>query len=156
EELWVEPATPRVNVSVDGEVAVMEAPLHFRIRPRALRLVAPERPVVHWRFPPGRWSEHGYGRSRRQDPSGRQACGDRDRAGGGWHCDRGRASSRSTRGGSARVAEDQGFHQPDSLDLPRSDGALARSLLRLSRRFENACVDLWTLWFCDSHQHEFP
>ena len=53
EELWVEPATPRVNVSFDGEVAVMEAPLHYRIRPRALRLVAPERPVVHRRFPPG-------------------------------------------------------------------------------------------------------
>ena len=53
EELWVEPATPRANVSFDGEVAVMEAPLHYRIRPRALRLVAPERPVVHRRFPPG-------------------------------------------------------------------------------------------------------
>ena len=33
--------------------AVMEAPLHYRIRPRALRLVSPERPVVHRRFPPG-------------------------------------------------------------------------------------------------------
>jgi diacylglycerol kinase family enzyme len=47
------------DVSFDGEAAVMEAPLHYRIRPRALRLVAPERRVVHRRFPPGRWSEHG-------------------------------------------------------------------------------------------------
>ena len=53
EELWVDPATPRAYVSFDGEAAVMEGPLHFRIRPRALRLVAPERPVVDRRFPPG-------------------------------------------------------------------------------------------------------
>jgi diacylglycerol kinase family enzyme len=53
EELWVEPATPRANVSFDGEVAVMEAPLHYRIRPRELRLVVPERPVVRLRFPLG-------------------------------------------------------------------------------------------------------
>jgi len=53
EELWVEPATPRAYVSFDGEAAVMEGPLHYRIRPRALRLVAPERPVVDRRFPPG-------------------------------------------------------------------------------------------------------
>ncbi len=53
EELWVDPGTVRVNVSFDGEVAIMEAPLHYRIRPRALRLVAPERPVAHRRFPPG-------------------------------------------------------------------------------------------------------
>lgn len=52
EELWVEPGTPRVNVSFDGEVAVMGAPLHFRIRPRALRLAAPEQPVVHRQFAP--------------------------------------------------------------------------------------------------------
>ncbi len=53
EELWVDPGTVRVNVSFDGEVAIVEAPLHYRIRPRALRLVAPERPVAHRRFPPG-------------------------------------------------------------------------------------------------------
>jgi diacylglycerol kinase family enzyme len=51
-ELWVEPAMPRVNVSFDGEAAIMEAPLHYRIRPRALRLVSPERPVAHRRFSP--------------------------------------------------------------------------------------------------------
>ena len=52
EEIWVEPATPRAYVSFDGEAAVMEGPLHYRIRPRALRLVAPEWPVAHRRFPP--------------------------------------------------------------------------------------------------------
>jgi diacylglycerol kinase family enzyme len=38
-EVWIEPGTPQVNVSTDGEVSVMSAPLHYRIRPRALRVV---------------------------------------------------------------------------------------------------------------------
>jgi diacylglycerol kinase family enzyme len=42
QELSVEPGTPRVNVSTDGEVSVMNAPLHFRIRPRALAVIVPE------------------------------------------------------------------------------------------------------------------
>lgn len=41
EEIWVEPATPWVNVSTDGEVSLMAAPLHYRIRPRALGVVVP-------------------------------------------------------------------------------------------------------------------
>ena len=41
EEIWVQPATPRINVSTDGEVSVMEAPLHYRIRSRALNVVVP-------------------------------------------------------------------------------------------------------------------
>lgn len=41
EELWVEAATPRINVSTDGEVSVMDGPLHYRIRPRALGLIVP-------------------------------------------------------------------------------------------------------------------
>ena len=44
EELWVDAGTPRVNVSTDGEVSMMEAPLRYRIRPRALRVVAPSEP----------------------------------------------------------------------------------------------------------------
>ena len=40
-ELWVDPRTPRANVSTDGEVSVMDAPLRFRIRPQALRVAAP-------------------------------------------------------------------------------------------------------------------
>jgi diacylglycerol kinase family enzyme len=40
-EISIEPGTPRVNVSVDGEVTIMNAPLNYRIRPLALRVVAP-------------------------------------------------------------------------------------------------------------------
>jgi len=40
-EIWVQPGTPRVNVSTDGEVSVMDAPLHYRVRPQALRVVIP-------------------------------------------------------------------------------------------------------------------
>jgi diacylglycerol kinase family enzyme len=40
-EIWVHPETPRVSVSTDGEVSIMDAPLHYRIRPRALRVVVP-------------------------------------------------------------------------------------------------------------------
>ena len=41
EEFLVEPATPRINVSTDGEVSLMAAPLHYRIRPGALSVVVP-------------------------------------------------------------------------------------------------------------------
>ena len=41
EEFLVEPATPRINVSTDGEVSLMAAPLHYRIRPGALGVVVP-------------------------------------------------------------------------------------------------------------------
>jgi diacylglycerol kinase family enzyme len=44
-EISIEPGTPRVNVSVDGEVTIMNAPLNYRIRPLALRVVAPGRHV---------------------------------------------------------------------------------------------------------------
>lgn len=43
-ELSVEPATPRVAVSTDGEVTLMTAPLHYRIRPGALRVIVPAEP----------------------------------------------------------------------------------------------------------------
>jgi len=41
EELWVSPGTPRINVSTDGEISIMDAPLHYRIRPRALEVIVP-------------------------------------------------------------------------------------------------------------------
>jgi diacylglycerol kinase family enzyme len=44
EELSVEPATRRVAVSTDGEVTLLSAPLHYRIRPGALRVVVPATP----------------------------------------------------------------------------------------------------------------
>jgi len=42
EELWVEPGTVRANVSTDGEVNIMDTPLHYRIRPLALGVVVPK------------------------------------------------------------------------------------------------------------------
>ena len=45
QELWVEPGTARVNVSTDGEVSIMDAPLHYRIRPQALGVVVPNQTV---------------------------------------------------------------------------------------------------------------
>ncbi len=41
EELWVDTATPRINVSMDGEVSLMTGPLHYHSRPGALRVVVP-------------------------------------------------------------------------------------------------------------------
>ena len=41
EEIWVEPGTPWINVSTDGEVSLMAAPLHYRIHPHALGVVVP-------------------------------------------------------------------------------------------------------------------
>jgi diacylglycerol kinase family enzyme len=41
EEIWVDAATPRISVSRDGEVSLMAAPLHYRIRPGALGVVLP-------------------------------------------------------------------------------------------------------------------
>jgi len=44
EEISVEATTPRINVSMDGEVSLLAAPLHYRIRPGALGVVVPVRP----------------------------------------------------------------------------------------------------------------
>jgi len=41
EEIWVDAATPRINVSTDGEVSLMAAPLHYRVRPGVLGVVLP-------------------------------------------------------------------------------------------------------------------
>lgn len=41
EEFGVDAATPRLTVSMDGEVSLMAAPLHYRIRPGALGVVLP-------------------------------------------------------------------------------------------------------------------
>jgi len=43
EEISVDPKTPRVNVSTDGEVSIMNAPLRFRVRPLALKVILPAR-----------------------------------------------------------------------------------------------------------------
>ena len=43
EEFWVDPGTPRINVSMDGEVSLMTGPLHYRSRPGTLGVVLPAR-----------------------------------------------------------------------------------------------------------------
>jgi len=40
-EIWIETKRKRVRVALDGEVTVMEPPLHYRVRPRALRVLTP-------------------------------------------------------------------------------------------------------------------
>jgi diacylglycerol kinase family enzyme len=40
-EVWIGTRHRRVRVALDGEVVVMEPPLHYRVRPRALRVLAP-------------------------------------------------------------------------------------------------------------------
>jgi YegS/Rv2252/BmrU family lipid kinase len=42
-ELWVEARRKRLRVALDGEIAVMELPLHYRTRPAALRVIVPRR-----------------------------------------------------------------------------------------------------------------
>lgn len=41
QEIWIGTKHKRVRVALDGEVSVMEPPLHYRVRPRALRVLAP-------------------------------------------------------------------------------------------------------------------
>ncbi|HKG11740.1 MAG TPA: diacylglycerol kinase family protein [Pyrinomonadaceae bacterium] len=43
EEIWVETRRPkRLYVATDGEVAVMTTPLHYRVLPKALRVIVPK------------------------------------------------------------------------------------------------------------------
>ena len=41
-EIWIETKHSRLRVALDGEVMVMEPRLHYRVRPRALRVLAPK------------------------------------------------------------------------------------------------------------------
>lgn len=41
QETWIGTKHKRLRVAVDGEVLVMEPPLHYRVRPQALRVLAP-------------------------------------------------------------------------------------------------------------------
>ena len=41
EDVWVETKGKRVGVALDGELAVMESPLHYRILPRSLNVLIP-------------------------------------------------------------------------------------------------------------------
>lgn len=41
-EIWIETRRPRLRVATDGEVTIMETPLHYRVRPGALRVLVPK------------------------------------------------------------------------------------------------------------------
>ncbi len=41
-EIWIGTRHRRLRVALDGEVTVMEPPLHYRVRPRALRVLVPK------------------------------------------------------------------------------------------------------------------
>jgi YegS/Rv2252/BmrU family lipid kinase len=41
EEAWVETKGKRIGVALDGEVTVMESPLHYRVLPRSLNVLVP-------------------------------------------------------------------------------------------------------------------
>jgi diacylglycerol kinase family enzyme len=41
-EVWIETRRTRLRVATDGEVTVMKSPLHYRVRPAALRVIAPK------------------------------------------------------------------------------------------------------------------
>jgi YegS/Rv2252/BmrU family lipid kinase len=40
-ELWIEGRQKRLGVSLDGEIAIIETPLHYRTLPRAIRVIVP-------------------------------------------------------------------------------------------------------------------
>ena len=42
-EIWIGTKHKRLRVALDGEVTIMEPPLHYRVRPGVLRFVAPAR-----------------------------------------------------------------------------------------------------------------
>ena len=42
-EVWIETHRKRLRVATDGEVNIMKSPLHYRVRPAALRVIVPRR-----------------------------------------------------------------------------------------------------------------
>ncbi|MCX6543132.1 MAG: diacylglycerol kinase family lipid kinase [Acidobacteria bacterium] len=47
EDVWIGTRHRRVRVALDGEVTIMEPPLHYRVRPGALRVLAPVHDRAH-------------------------------------------------------------------------------------------------------------
>jgi diacylglycerol kinase family enzyme len=45
-EVWVETKRSRLRVATDGEVTIMHTPLHYRVRPGALRVLVPAKQKV--------------------------------------------------------------------------------------------------------------
>jgi len=46
DEVRIQTARKRVRVAFDGEIEVMEGPLQYRVRSRALRVIVPK--IVDW------------------------------------------------------------------------------------------------------------
>jgi diacylglycerol kinase family enzyme len=42
-EVWIETRRTRLRVATDGEVTIMRSPLHYRVRPGALRVIVPKK-----------------------------------------------------------------------------------------------------------------
>ncbi|HLL16482.1 MAG TPA: diacylglycerol kinase family protein [Pyrinomonadaceae bacterium] len=42
-EVWIETRRTRLRVATDGEVTIMRSPLHYAVRPGALRVIAPKK-----------------------------------------------------------------------------------------------------------------
>lgn len=42
-EVWIETRRKRLRVATDGEVTIMRSPLHYAVRPGALRVIAPKK-----------------------------------------------------------------------------------------------------------------
>jgi diacylglycerol kinase family enzyme len=42
-EVWIETRRTRLRVATDGEVTIMRSPLHYRVRPGALQVIAPKK-----------------------------------------------------------------------------------------------------------------
>jgi diacylglycerol kinase family enzyme len=45
-EIWIDTKHKRLRVALDGEVTTLEPPLHYRVRPRALRVLTPPNRTV--------------------------------------------------------------------------------------------------------------
>ncbi len=41
-EIWIETRRQRLRVATDGEITIMRAPLHYRVRPGALKVIVPK------------------------------------------------------------------------------------------------------------------
>jgi len=41
DEIWIETKRKQLRVAMDGEVSMLETPLHYRVRPAALRVIVP-------------------------------------------------------------------------------------------------------------------
>lgn len=50
-EIWIETRHKHLRVALDGEVTVLPPPLHYRVRPKALRVLAPASPKSHVKSP---------------------------------------------------------------------------------------------------------